>query len=66
MTNKQLLEFFGDDFLVALLAVRKHYLDSMPAKPTEEQMKLFRYWLRVDHLVELLKTAVDERNESTL
>ncbi len=65
MTNKQLLEFFGEEFLVALLAVRNHYMDSMPAKPTEKDLKIFRYWLRVDHLVDLLLAAVDDRNEST-
>jgi len=65
MTNKQLLEFFGEEFLEALLAVRNHFMDSMPARITERDLKILRYWLRVDHLVDLLLAAVDDRSEST-
>jgi hypothetical protein len=65
MTNKQLLEFFGEEFLEALLAVRDHFIGSMSAPPTEEEMKLLRYWLRVDDLANALIAAVREKNKPT-
>lgn len=65
MTREELLEYFGEEFLVAILAVRNHYMATMSSKPSDEEIRLFRYWLRVDHLVDLLLAAFDDRNEST-